>query len=153
MWRDPPSSSIGRVKDLSIPRFETDPKPEDVRFLEDQLYLYNVERTGLDDGKWLTIFVRDDNGHIAAGLHGWTWGGGARVQALWVRSDLRGHGFGTRLLAAAEAEAGARGCDRILLDTFSFQAPLFYQKHGYEIVSLDEHTLTDHKQYHLKKRL
>ncbi len=139
--------------DLPIPRFESEPKPEDIRFLEDQLYAYNVEQTGLNDGQWLTIFVRDENGRIAAGLHGWTWGGGGRVQTLWVRPDLRRHGYGTRLLAAAEAEARARGCDRILLDTFGFQAPLFYQKHGYEIVGVDNNTLVEHKHYRLKKRL
>jgi GNAT superfamily N-acetyltransferase len=70
-----------------------------------------------------------------------------------VRPDLRRHGYGTRLLAAAEAEARARGCNRILLETFAFQAPLFYQKHGYEIVGIDNDTLAEHKQYRLKKLL
>ena len=139
--------------DLPIPRVEIEPRPEDIRFLEDRLYDYNVERTGLSDGQWLTFFVRDEHGDIAAGLHGWTWGGGGRVQTLWVRSDLRRHGYGTRLLAAAEQEARARGCDRLFLDTFSFQAPLFYQKHGYEIVGVDDDVLSDHKLYRLKKRL
>src|ERR1700730_16868877 len=137
------------VMDLPIPRFESEPRPEDVRFLEDQLYNYNVEQTGLNDGQWLTIFVRDEKGDIAAGLHGWTWGGGGRGQTLWVRSDLRRDGSGTLLLAAAEAEARARGCDRILLDTFGFQAPLFYQKHGYEIVGVDDDVLSKHKHYRL----
>jgi GNAT superfamily N-acetyltransferase len=139
--------------DLPIPPFESAPKPEDVRFLEDQLYAYNVEQTRVDDGRWLTVFVRDDSGRIAAGLHGWTWGGGAKVQTLWVRQDLRRHGYGTRLLAAAEAEARARGCDRIQLDTFSFQAPLFYQKHGYEVLAVENDTLLEHKHYRLRKRL
>jgi GNAT superfamily N-acetyltransferase len=139
--------------DLPVPQFENEPKPEDVRFLEDQLYAYNVEQTGVDDGRWLTVFVRDNSGRIAAGLHGWTWGGGAKVQTLWVRQDLRRHGYGTRLLAAAEAVARTRGCDRILLDTFAFQAPLFYQKHGYEIVGEDTDTLLEHKHYRLRKRL
>jgi GNAT superfamily N-acetyltransferase len=139
--------------DLPFPQFESEPAPADVRFLEDQLYAYNVEQTGVDDGRWLTVFVRDDSGRIAAGLHGWTWGGGAKVQTLWVRQDLRRHGYGTRLLAAAEAEARARGCDRILLDTFAFQAPLFYQKHGYEVVGEDNDTLVEHKHYRLRKRL
>ena len=139
--------------DLPIPPVEVEPRLEDIRFLEDRLYDDSVERTGLSDGQWLSIFVRDDAGVIAAGLHGWTWGGGGRVQTLWVRSDLRRHGYGTRLLAAAEQEARARGCDRLLLDTFSFQAPLFYQKHGYQIVGVDDNVLIEHKLYHLKKRL
>src|SRR5215471_4181782 len=101
------------VMDLPIPTAESEPRPEDVRFLEDQLYLYNVEQTGFDNGQWLTFFVRDGAGTIVAGLHGWTWGGVGRVQTLWVRKDLRGHGFGARLLAAAETEAKARGCDRL----------------------------------------
>ena len=139
--------------DLTVPPFESAPKPEDIRFLEDQLYAYNVEQTGVDDGRWLTVFVRDDSGRIVAGLHGWTWGGGAKVQTLWVRQDLRRHGYGTRLLAAAEAEARARGCHRIHLDTFAFQAPLFYQKHGYEVVGEDNDTLLEHKHYRLRKHL
>ena len=140
------------MEDLPL-RFEADPSPGDVRFLEDRLYDYNVERTGFADGQWLCIFVRDDAGTIVAGLHGWTWGGGARVQALWVREDLRHHGYGARLLAMAEKEARARGCNRIQLDTFSFQAPRFYQAHGYTVVGTTDDVLPPHTLYHLKKQL
>lgn len=136
-----------------IPPVEAQPTPADVRFLEDRIYDYNVEQTGFADGQWLSIFVRDDTGTIAAGLHGWTWGGVCRVQTLWVRADLRRHGYGTRMLAAAEAEARARGCNRLLLDTFSFQAPLFYQKHGYEVVGVLDDVLPPHREYRLRKDL
>src|SRR5215831_12651342 len=51
----------------SHPPAESEPRPEDVRFLEDQLYLYNVEKTGFDDGRWLAFFVREADGAIAAG--------------------------------------------------------------------------------------
>jgi GNAT superfamily N-acetyltransferase len=132
---------------------EVEPTPQDIRFLEDRLYDYNVERTGLVDGKWLSIFVRDDKGEIVAGLHGWTWGGCGRVQDLWVRHDLRRHGHGTRMLEAAEREAVARGCDRLFLDTFSFQAPLFYQKLGYEIIGSLDGFMPPHQLYHLRKKL
>jgi len=135
-------------------QIEVEPAPKDIRFLEDRLYDYNVEQTGSDDGKWLSIFVRDDAGEIVAGLHGWTWCGACRVQYLWVRQDLRRQGYGQRLLAAAEQEARARGCDHLLLDTFSFQAPLFYKKLGYEVVAVvDGFPRRPHSEYHLKKTL
>lgn len=140
--------------DLENFQTEVEPAPKDIRFLEDRLYDYNVEQTGFGDGKWLTIFVRDDTGVIVAGIHGWTWGGACRIQDLWVRQDLRRQGYGQRLLGAAEQEARIRGCDRLFLDTFSFQAPLFYEKLGYEILHvLDDFPRRPHKLYHLKKAL
>ncbi|HEV2054345.1 MAG TPA: GNAT family N-acetyltransferase, partial [Methylomirabilota bacterium] len=62
--------------------------------------------------------------------------------------------YGQRLLAAAEQEARARSCDRLFLDTFSFQAPFFYQRLGYEILHvLDDFPRRPHKLYHLQKAL
>src|SRR5262249_26863657 len=147
------ASRRSHAMDLPIPPVESQPRPEDVRFLPDQLYLYNVEKTGFDDGQWLAFFVRDADGAIAAGLHGWTWGSVGKVQTLWVREDLRRRGYGTRLLAAAETEAKARGCMHLTLDTYGFQAPLFYQKHGYEVVDAIEDALPPHCLYRLKKTL
>ena len=86
-----------------MPEFQinVEAAPGDVRALEDRLYEYNVEQTGTDDGKWLSIFVRDDTGTVVAGLHGWTWCGSCRVQTVWVHRDLRGQNYGTRLLREA----------------------------------------------------
>jgi len=135
-------------------QIDTDPAPGDIRFLEDRLYDFNVEQTGSDDGKWLSIFVQDDQGAIVAGLHGWTWCGSCRVQALWVHKDRRRQNHGTDLLRAAEQEARARGCEQILLNTLSFQAPLFYQKLGYEIIAVVEgFPRRPHSEYHLRKAL
>ena len=135
-------------------QIEVEPASKDIRFLEGRLYDYNVEQTGSGDGQWLSIFVRDDAGEIAAGLHGWTWCGACRVQSLWVRQDLRRQGYGQRLLGAAEREARARGCDQLLLDTFSFQAPLFYKKLGYEVIAVVEgFPRRPHSEYHLRKTL
>jgi GNAT superfamily N-acetyltransferase len=135
-------------------KIEVEPASKDIRFVDDALYAYNVEQTGSDDGKGLTIFIRDDAGEIVAGLHGWTWCGACKVARLWVRNDLRRQGYGQRLLAAAEEEARARGCHQLLLDTFSFQAPLFYKKLGYEVIGVTEGFPSNpHSEYHLRKSL
>ncbi len=115
-------------------RVEDKPSPEDIAFLNDRLYEYNATASGVDDGRWLAIFVRDPAGEIQAGVHGWTWGSTCFVQTLWVREDLRHCGLGTRLLAAAEQEARRRGCREVQLDTHSYQAPDFYRRLGYEVI-------------------
>ena len=54
------------------------------------------------------------------------------VETLWVRANPRGERLGSRLLVAGEELGRARGCHGAHLTTYSFQAPGFYERHGYE---------------------
>lgn len=126
---------------------------QDFTFLEEQLFAYNIARTGYRDGRDVAILIRNERGAIVAGLSGWTWGGMLKIQYLWVREDYRGKDYGTRLLQAAEAEGRARGCRQVALDTHSFQAPSFYQKLGYEVYGVLDDDPVGYKTYHLKKSL
>jgi GNAT superfamily N-acetyltransferase len=99
--------------------------------LDEEISAFNAAATGYHDGRMLSVAVRGDGGDLRAGLYGWTWGGCGYIDLLWVRDDQRGHGLGARLLAAAEAEIQRRGCDRVALNTHSFQAPDFYARFGY----------------------
>ena len=47
----------------------------------------------------------------------------------------RGRGIGSQLLAEAERLAREMGARNAALETFEWQAPRFYQKHGYEEVA------------------
>jgi GNAT superfamily N-acetyltransferase len=107
------------------------PAEADVRFIEEQLVSYNIATTGYNDFRPLAIFARDDRGTIRAGLTGFTWGGALKIEYLWVHEELRGQGYGSRMLLAAEQEAVRRGCHLAVVDTHSFQAPHFYPKMGY----------------------
>lgn len=122
-------------------------------FLSDRITEYNMETTGVTDGRGLTITVRDAEGEIAGGLAGFTWGGMCKVRLLWVRADARGRGLGSRLMAMAESEARARNCRQMLLETHSFQAPDFYQALGFRIVGTVENYPDGHRYYMLAKRL
>jgi GNAT superfamily N-acetyltransferase len=111
--------------------FEEHPSRADLDRLKDAIDSFNYETSGFRDGRYLATFVRDDSGEMIAGLSGFTWGGYAKVEYLWIAAPYRRAGLGRRILAAAEAEARARGCDVIVLDTHDFQAPGFYTKLGY----------------------
>ena len=131
----------------------TDPGPAEVQYLEDRIYDFNSAATGIKDGEWLALFVRDDDQRIVAGICGNTWGGCMEIRQFWVDEPLRKRGLGTRLLAAAEREAQRRGCRQMLLMTFSFQAPAFYAKHGFEVVAVVDDHPRGHKNLLLRKRL
>ena len=116
-------------------RVEEEPRREDMALLDDRLYEFNAAATGIDNGRWLAIFVRDAAGELMAGLRGWTWGTTGYVETLWVREDQRRHGLGQRLLETAEAEAVRRGCREMQLSTHSYQAPEYYPRLGYQAIA------------------
>ena len=99
--------------------------------LDKEISEFNAAATGHHDGRMLSVAVLGDDGDLRAGLYGWTWGGCGYIELLWVREDQRGCGLGAGVLAAAEAEIRRRGCDRVALNTHSFQAPGFYARFGY----------------------
>ncbi|MCX4434474.1 GNAT family N-acetyltransferase [Streptomyces mirabilis] len=83
----------------------------------------------------LHVWALDADGALAGGLVGHTWTTWLHVTYLWVDAPHRGAGLGGRLLAEAERLAHEeRGCRNSRLETWDFQAPEFYRKHGYEVV-------------------
>jgi GNAT superfamily N-acetyltransferase len=131
----------------------SEPRPDEIQYLEDRIYEFNSITTGITGGEWLAIFFRDPEDRIVAGLCGAMWGGCLEIRQLWVEETRRQQGLGTRLLVAAEREARRRACRQILLSTFSFQAPAFYAKHGFEVVAVVDDHPRGHTNLLLRKRL
>ncbi len=106
------------------------PAPADLEALSRALGAFNDADVGPANRKPLAVFRRE-GGRIVAGLSGYTAWGWLYVQWLWVDEGLRGQGVAGRMLAAAEAEAKARGCHGALIDTFSPVGAHTYEKQGY----------------------
>src|SRR4051812_5466470 len=104
------------------------------RALADEINRFNVQTTGVDDFEELLITETSDDGALIGGIYGWSWGRTCWIDALWVREDMRGRHVGSRLIQAAERIARSRNCLQLALDTHSFQAPGFYEGHGFEVV-------------------
>jgi len=124
-----------------------------IQLLEDKIYEHNSTKIKKDDGCLFSRIVRDENKDIIAGITGWTWAGVCEITQLWVNENARKNGIGKMLLEAAEAEAKSKCCYTILVRSYGFQAPHFYERYGFRI----GHILSDfpegHSYYILTKRI
>jgi GNAT superfamily N-acetyltransferase len=95
---------------------------------------YNNANSGQHDNTPLDMIVTDSaTGEVLGGLSGRTSLGVFFVDMLYLPESLRRSGVGSELLSKAEAEAKRRGCDNAVVYTISFQAPRFYEKHGFRV--------------------
>jgi GNAT superfamily N-acetyltransferase len=131
---------------------EDEPREADVELLSHRLEAFNESLwPGHQPWKPLGVFARDRES-VVAGLAGDTYCGWLFVRYLWVSDALRGQGIGRKLMGAGENRALERGCHSVWLDTYSFQAPGFYRKLGYEVFGELDWS-TDHKRIFLRKQL
>ncbi len=138
-----------------MPQIRISDRPDEAGAAElrDQLEVHNRERTGNGEYLPLSCFLRDDEGELQAGIYGFSWGGYAMIEWLWVLPSHRRAGLGSELLHAVEADVQTRGCRIIRVNTYTFQAPDFYRKFGYEQIGYAEDTPLDHGEVFLAKRL
>jgi GNAT superfamily N-acetyltransferase len=101
------------------------------RAIESGLDTFNDSIAPCDNRMALWIVGRDSNNNVQAGIYGTTIFDWLIVNWLWVADSYRRQGIGSQLLLGAEAIARDRRCAHSYLDTFSFQAPVFYERHGY----------------------
>lgn len=82
-------------------------------------------------GLFLTLRESDSDSRVVGGLVGATNLGWLHIRILSVPANRRKQGLGRELMLRAEAIARQRGCRAAWVDTFSFQAPGFYEILGY----------------------
>jgi len=111
------------------------PAPSDMNAVAVQLAEFNASQADGEMPNYLFIAARDHTGAIRGGLIGATYLGWLSIQVVSLDAALRGQGHGTRIMKLAEEEAVRRGCPRVFLETLSFQALPFYEKHGYAVHS------------------
>jgi len=124
---------------------------EDENIIFKELLGYNLARIEDKNPRDLGIYLQDEAGQKIAGLIGNTHGNWLSIKFLWVSEELRGQNIGSSILSQAEKTAKERECKYSFLDTFSFQAPEFYKKHGYkEVFVLENYPVTGKRHYFTK---
>lgn len=132
-------------------------KDGDADYIIDRLVEYNLAQVPAEQEilfDTLDKKMTDDNGNVIAGcvarMNCWNV---AYVDVLWVDSEYRSKGLGSKLLGEIEKSAKDKGCYLIHLDTFDFQAKEFYENHGYEMFGVLDNCPAGHCRYYLKKKL
>ena len=95
------------------------------------LVKFNRERAGPHHYVRTVVSVRDGKGRLLGGLILESYWRESYIELLWLSARTRGTGFGSRLIEEAERLARRRGSRLIHLNTYSFQAPGFYERQGY----------------------
>ena len=93
---------------------------------------FNYRRVGrYPEGQSVYLNAKDKGGNLLGGFRGEIYFHWLFINVLFVEKRERRKGLGAHLLAEGEAQAKAKGALHARLETFEWQAPGFYLKHGY----------------------
>lgn len=134
-------------------QFSMGSDPQARAVIQQGLKDYNIEHIGDYGYSDVELYARDAAGQVVGGLFGHSGMGWLYVDYLWLDRAQRGAGLGAALMAQVEEEARRRGCVGVFLYTYSFQAPDFYQKLGFEFMGVLDDCPPGHQRIYLKKPL
>lgn len=101
----------------------------------------------------LSCCIHNKEGEMIAGVVAILKGEYLDLQYLWVDDAYRKEGLGSKLLLEVERRGREEGANVINIETFGFQAPKFYPKHGYELFAETKHCVGAYSRYFYKKEL
>jgi len=129
------------------------PTEEDVLKIRRKLQEYNLRYFEIKDEPSFTIINTDENGELLGGIACTIVGQWLEIDFLWVSDGKRGNGLGSKLLREAERLGMEKNCTMSFLTTMSFQAPHFYQRHGYMTVYVQNGYPIINEKYFMEKQL
>ena len=98
------------------------------------LLAFNQKTVGDAQGEAFALIITEPGvPEVLGGLWALSLWGSFYIGLVVVPDDARGQGLGSELMARAEAEAVARGCHGLWLDTYAFQARAFYERLGFAV--------------------
>lgn len=130
------------------------PSEDDRAAILKPLRAHNRARAGDPQRETLALLVRDERtDEVIGGLYGEFFYRWLYIELLAIPEQARGQGTGSQLMEMAERAAREKGCVGIWLDTFDFQAPEFYKRHGYTAFGQVEDFPPGHRRFYFQKRL
>jgi ribosomal protein S18 acetylase RimI-like enzyme len=114
-------------------QYEKNPSADDIQILNDGIMKEHKIKKDMRPLDFFAYLIRDDQAQIVGGCAGDNMYGGLFVGQLWVKEELRGKGYGTKLMSLAEDLAIKSQCRFITVNTFEWEALNFYRKLGFYV--------------------
>lgn len=121
------------MRDIKMIMSEGEPSPKNKECIVTGLLSHHVRQGHPRKSTTLSVLLKDDNKNVWGGIMVTFLWNGMEINALWVDESIRKQGWGHKLMRVVEQEAIKRGCTIAYTNTFSWQAPEFYEKLGYKL--------------------
>lgn len=121
------------MNDFKFEKTDEDLIPSDKKIMVDGMLTYHASKGHPRSTTQHTILVKNqDDKLVGCVMVTFLWNG-MQIGTLWVEETLRGQGLGRKLMEMVEEEGKKRGATFAYTDTFTWQAPGFYEKLGYTL--------------------
>lgn len=123
---------------------------DEIELIDNALGDYNktqVEYIPEMDYLPLNFHIKDEMGHIIAGINALSCWQMTHISEFYVDKNYRGKGIGTLLINKVENEAKNFGSTMVHTDTFDWQAKDFYLKRGYVVFGALENCPIGHQRF------
>ena len=99
------------------------------------------------------VFARNKHSTIIGGVRATCFWNTMHIELLWLSEECRGKGIGKELIVAAEKFAKKHNCEKVFVETTSWQAKPFYEKVGYKHIATLNDRPKGHASHYLTKDL
>jgi ribosomal protein S18 acetylase RimI-like enzyme len=99
------------------------------------------------------VFARNQTEDIVGGIRAVCFWNTLHIELLWLSESCRGQGIGKKLIDAAENFAKENDCEKVFVETTSWQAKPFYEKVGYTHIATLNDRPKGHASHYLTKDL
>lgn len=135
----------------------TKPKEQDAKKISQGIINFN--NTAIPDLEPIEkevkffVFAKDEAEDTVGGIRATCFWNTMHIELLWLSENCRGKGFGKKLIEAAEDFAKKNDCEKVFVETTSWQAKPFYEKAGYQHIATLNDRPKGHASHYLTKSL
>lgn len=135
----------------------TTPHPQDAKTISQGIVEFN--QTTIPDLEPIEkevkffVFAKNKLEEVVGGIRATCFWNTMHIELLWLSNDCRGKGIGRQLMTKAENFAKEIGCEKVFVETTSWQAKPFYEKVGYQHIATLNDRPKGHASHYLTKHL